>query len=189
MLSISQAGRQCGLSRSTLLYYDRLKLVRPSYRTSAGYRLYSAEDEARLQQICRYRQAGLPLAEIAALLDEPGESDQVAAALQRRVSALNEEIAGLRRQQQVVLQLLSRRGRRAARLARVLTKRKWIAVLRAAGLSEAEMRQWHIAFEAEAPAAHQEFLDSLGITPAEVRRIRGWSRRAAPKRRPRSGDL
>ena len=44
MLPISQVGRKYGLSRSTLLYYDRLRLVRPSYRTAAGYRLYAAAD-------------------------------------------------------------------------------------------------------------------------------------------------
>ena len=176
MLSITQVGRNYGLSRSTLLYYDRLKLLRPTYRTSAGYRLYSAEDEARLQQICRYRNAGLSLAAIASLLDEPGESDRVAGALQHRLGALNDEIAALRRQQQVVLRLLSRKGRRAARVARALTKPKWVAILRAAGMSELDMRRWHIAFEAESPAAHQDFLESLGLKPAEIRRIRAWSR-------------
>lgn len=177
MLSISQVGRKCGLSRSTLLYYDRLKLVRPSYRTTAGYRLYSREDEARLNQVCRYRKAGLPLAEIRRLLDHPEARDLVADALQRRSSALNDEIAALRRQQQVVLRLLSRKARGATRAARALTKAKWIAVLRAAGMTDADMRQWHVAFEAQSPLAHQDFLESLGIGPTEVRRIRTWSRR------------
>ena len=180
MLSISQVGRKCGLSRSTLLYYDRLNLVRPSYRTAAGYRLYSAEDESRLADVCRYRKAGLPLKEIQRVLEEPETPDLVAAALQRRLTALNDEIAGLRRQQQVVLQLLARKGRRAACLARALTKPKWIAVLRAAGMSEAEMKQWHVAFEAESPAAHQDFLESLGIPPNEIRRIRTASRVGKP---------
>jgi DNA-binding transcriptional MerR regulator len=176
MLSISQIGRKCRLSRSTLLYYDRLKLVRPTYRTAAGYRLYSQEDEARLRLICRYRKAGLPLAEIAPLLEEPEATDRVTGALNRRLTALNQEIGALRRQQQVVLQLLGRLGHRPERRARALTKAKWVAVLRAAGMDEAEMRQWHVAFEAESPLAHQDFLESLGISAREIRRIRRWSR-------------
>ncbi len=37
--SISQIARACGLSRSTLLFYDRLGLLRSSGRTGAGYRV------------------------------------------------------------------------------------------------------------------------------------------------------
>ena len=39
--SISKLARACGLSRSTLLYYDRLGLLPPSGRTGSGYRCYS----------------------------------------------------------------------------------------------------------------------------------------------------
>jgi MerR family transcriptional regulator, thiopeptide resistance regulator len=106
----------------------------------------------------------------------PGESD-LQLFCRRRSSAINDEIAALRRQQQVVLRLLSRKARGATRAARTLTKAKWIAVLRASGMTDADMRQWHVAFEAQSPLAHQDFLQSLGIGPAEVRRIRTRSRR------------
>ncbi len=182
MLPISQVGRKFGLSRSALLYYDRLRLVRPSYRTAAGYRLYSAEDEARLAKIRRYRETGLSLAEIGRLLDDVEEKrSAVGAALHRRLTELNGEIAALRRQQQVVLGLLPRRGH--DRRARAMTKEKWIALLRSAGLSDAEMRQWHVAFERQSPAAHQDFLESLGIPAAEIRRIRHYSPAGAISRR------
>jgi DNA-binding transcriptional MerR regulator len=174
MTPISAVAQKFGLSRSTLLYYDRLGLVRPGYRTAAGYRLYSAEDEARLKQLCRYRKGGLPLAAIRRLLDEAVRSPSlVAAALHRRLTELNHEIASLRRQQQVVLKLLPRRGQ--DRLARAMTKGKWIALLRSVGLGEAEMAAWHAAFERQSPPAHQDFLESLGLAPAEIRRIRAHS--------------
>lgn len=176
MLSISQIGRRHGLSRSTLLYYDRLGLLRPSYRTAAGYRLFSDDDEARLKKICRYRKGGLPLAEIARMLDADRNTDRdVQAALHRRLTTLNHEIAALRRQQQVVLRLLPGKGQKAGRLARAMTKEKWVALLRAAGMSDDDMRAWHIAFERESPLAHQDFLESLGLEESEVRRIRTWS--------------
>lgn len=173
MLPITQVGRRHGLSRSTLLYYDRLGLVRPSYRTAAGYRLYSDDDEARLKTICRYRKAGLSLAEIGQLLDADHDSRRtISDALHRRLTALNHEIAALRRQQQVVLALLPRKGRGADRLARAMTKEKWVALLRSAGLSDAEMMEWHVAFERQSPLAHQDFLESLGLPEAEIARIR-----------------
>jgi len=171
MFSISIVGKKFGLSRSTLLYYDRLNLVRPTYRTSAGYRLYSAEDETRLKQICRYRETGLSLAAIKRLLDEEAPSrSAVSDALHRRLTELNHEIASLRRQQQVVLNLLPRKGQ--DQLARAMTKEKWIALLRSLGLSDAEMMQWHAAFERQSPPAHQDFLESLGLPEAEIRLIR-----------------
>lgn len=41
MYHISQLAQQFGLSRSTLLYYDRIGLLSPSARSEAGYRQYS----------------------------------------------------------------------------------------------------------------------------------------------------
>jgi DNA-binding transcriptional MerR regulator len=177
MLSIGKIGQRFGLARSTLLYYDRLNLVRPTYRTAAGYRMYSPEDEAKLKRICRYRAAGLPLAEIGRLLEE-GEHPRSAIrqALHRRLTELNHEIAGLRRQQQVVLRLLPSKG--DDRRARAMTKEKWVALLRSIGLSREEMGQWHAAFERQSPLAHQDFLESLGIPETEIRRIRGAASRA-----------
>jgi len=173
MFAISQLGRKYGLSRSTLLYYDRLNLIRPTYRTAAGYRLYSVDDEVRLKQICHYRKAGLSLAEIARLLaEEERPRDRLAGALHRRLTALNHEIAALRRQQQVVLELLPGKPGRSGRRTREMTKEKWVSILRATGLNDHEMHQWHIAFERQSPLAHQDFLESLGIKAREIRLIR-----------------
>lgn len=178
MQTISEVGKQFGLSRSTLLYYDRLKLVRPTYRTAAGYRLYSAEECARLKRICSYRQAGMPLAEIGRLLEEDKPSrTRLSQALHRRLTALNHEIAALRRQQQVVLSLLPEKGQ--DHLARAMTKEKWVALLRSQGMSDAEMMQWHAAFEHQTPLAHQDFLESLGLPPDEIKRIRARSSQLA----------
>jgi len=153
--------------------------VRPTYRTSAGYRLYSAEDEVRLKQVCRYRKTGLSLAAIKRLLeDEEPSHTLVSQALHQRLTELNHEIASLRRQQQVVLTLLPRKGQ--DRLARAMTKEKWVALLRSVGLSDAEMMQWHAAFERQSPQAHQDFLESLGLPETEIRLIRKRSANVSP---------
>ncbi len=178
MQPISTIGKRFGLSRSTLLYYDRMDLVRPSYRTAAGYRLYSKSDEARLRKVCRYRKTGLGLETIKKLLDEDvPSSHRITQALHKRLTELNHEIAALRRQQQVVLKLLPHRG--MERQARLMTKAKWITLLRSLGLNDVEMMNWHAAFEHQSPLAHQDFLESLGLSSAEIKRIRSHSAKTA----------
>ena len=172
---ISQLAREYGLSRSTLLYYDRIGLLRPSGRSRANYRVYSRADRRRLAQICRYRRTGMGLETIAAVLAAPRQ--KTAQALERRLEALNQEIHELRRQQQTIVRLLKDRSLLAG--ARVLDKQRWVAVLREAGLDDAAMARWHVAFERMSPEAHQDFLEALGIAPDEIREIRAWSADAA----------
>lgn len=106
METISRLARRFGLSRSTLLHYDRIGLLRAPARSGAGYRRYGAEAARRLERICLYRSAGVPLAEIRRILDGPREG--VAAALERRLVALREELARLRAQQDVIVRVLQR---------------------------------------------------------------------------------
>ena len=172
-LSISVLGRQFGLSRSTLLYYDRIGLLTPSKRTRAGYRVYGEDDTKRLASICRYREIGLSLERIRTLLDN--EQGRAAELLEARLDQLNAEIERLRGQQSIILRLLS--TPKKLRQPRAMDKKRWVAILRAAGLDDAAMHRWHIEFESMAPDAHREFLESLGLSRAEVARIRRWSRR------------
>ncbi|MGH9071250.1 MAG: MerR family transcriptional regulator [Acidimicrobiales bacterium] len=53
-------------------YYDQLGLLKPQARSAAGYRLYGQEDLLRLREILIWRRLGFPLADIAALIDDPG---------------------------------------------------------------------------------------------------------------------
>ena len=168
---ISQLAHLHGLSRSTLLHYDRIGLLRPQQRSRANYRVYSAADRRRLEKICRYRSAGLSLQEIKTILAAPQR--KTAQALERRLEALNREIRALRTQQQVIVDLLKDRSLLAG--TRVLDKNRWVAVLRDAGLDEAAMGQWHVAFERMSPEAHQDFLESLGMNAPEIKAIRSWS--------------
>lgn len=69
MYTIGQLSKAFGLSRSTLLYYDKIGLLMPSARTSAGYRSYSEEDRKRLEQICLYRETGISLEDMKIILD------------------------------------------------------------------------------------------------------------------------
>lgn len=53
-----------------------------------------------------------------------------------------------------------------------ITKDHWVALFQEIGLDEARMTRWHQLFEARHPAAHQSFLEWLGIAPDEIGRIR-----------------
>jgi len=48
----------------------------------------------------------------------------------------------------------------------------FVSLLRAAGMDDQAMLQWHSEFERRAPQAHQAFLLSLGISEQETEQIR-----------------
>jgi len=148
--SISKLAQAFGLSRSTLLYYDRLGLLPPSGRTGSGYRCYSDKDHRRLERICHFRQAGLTLNETAA------------------------SILSLRNQQRLLAAMLSRIA--SGKPLPVVNVKLWIEMLEAAGMDQNARKRWHMEFERRAPAEHDEFLVALGIPPEEVARIRRRSR-------------
>ena len=60
----------------------------------------------------------------------------------------------------------------------MVTKEKWVSIMKAAGLTEEDMHRWHAHFERSEPEEHQEFLEFLHIPGEEIRSIREWSRKA-----------
>ena len=106
MLTIRQLGRRFGLSRATLLYYDRIGLLHPSARSEAGYRLYDADAAARLGDICVYSNAGLSLEAVKRLLDGPQTAET--GILTARMRELDAQIERLRAQQQAIAELIAR---------------------------------------------------------------------------------
>ncbi|MGD8711062.1 MAG: MerR family transcriptional regulator [Ectothiorhodospiraceae bacterium] len=165
------AGR-FGLSRSTLLYYDRIGLLTPSAHSPAGYRLYTESDARRMQRIQTFRRAGLPLREIREIL-ATGAADTLEAALENRLSVLNEEISRLRAQQRLVVQLLQRRCGHPSHPQ--VDVEQWVRMLEEAGMDEEARHRWHAAFERDAPQAHREFLRAIGLDESEVREVRRLS--------------
>lgn len=73
-----------GVSVRTLHHYDALRLVTPTGRTGAGYRLYDDEDLLRLQQVLIGREQGLSLESIRRSLDDPRFDRRQALLAQRR---------------------------------------------------------------------------------------------------------
>ena len=179
MLSVTKLARRCGVSRTALLYYESIGLMPPPTRTGGNYRCYSEADAERLRAIRAYRNAGLSLEDIRAILktqSRRGRGDDASGVLKRRLVELDAEIEALRAHQHAILQLL---GSRALGKADMITKEKWVSIMRGCGFTEEQMHRWHAEFERSAPAEHQEFLEFLHIPPAEIKTIRETSRTEA----------
>jgi DNA-binding transcriptional MerR regulator len=172
MLTVSKLARSFGLSRSTVLYYESIGLLKPTLRTDANYRAYSTEDRERLRQICAYREAGLKLDDIRVLLDR--RDTDASNVLKRRLLELDEEIAALREHQRAILKLLN--VEESQWRTEVITKDKWASIMRGAGFNDDDMHRWHKQFEKSAPEEHQEFLEFLHIPKDEIAKIREWSK-------------
>ncbi|MFI9485033.1 MerR family transcriptional regulator [Promicromonospora sp. NPDC052451] len=72
-LTVGGAASAVGVTVRTLHHWDELGLASPSRRTTGGHRLYDAADVTRLHRIRLYRELGVPLSDVAALLDAPAE--------------------------------------------------------------------------------------------------------------------
>ena len=172
MFTIGQVAKKYSLSRSTLIYYDSIGVLTPSGRSESNYRLYSESDLKKMDRIQLFRSAGLSLDSIESLLEK--ENSELDSTLEGRLLTINSEIQKLRNQQKVILNILE--NETLARDSRIMTKEVWVSILRAAGLDDVGMKNWHIEFERTSPEAHQDFLESLGIEKDEVAAIRDWSR-------------
>lgn len=177
--SISRLAKAYGLSRSALLYYDSIGLLSPLERSASGYRLYSERMAERLGRICAYRKAGMPLRDIAALLDgRRAEEDGARALLLKRLEQVNGELLSLRAQRQLLTAMLS--GSSPEGSAPLCGRALFVDALKRAGLSKEDMERFHKAFEASSPEAHADFLALLGFKPEEIESLRkAWASNGA----------
>jgi len=164
------AGIFC-LSRSTLLYYDRIGLLSPSVRSESGYRLYSDADRERLASICAFREAGLSMDDIRKIF--ASRTDDTTDILLRRLQSLGREIHTLQVKQRILTGML--KVRVSGSIPASIDKDLFVQMLRAAGMDDAALQRFHISFEKREPEAHHAFLLSLGVPEKEVLLIRKWS--------------
>jgi DNA-binding transcriptional MerR regulator len=69
-LQIGEAADKTGLTQRTLRYYEEKGLLRPPSRLDGGFRLYSDDDIARIENIKQLRDLlGFSLADIKEMLD------------------------------------------------------------------------------------------------------------------------
>src|SRR5687767_4558271 len=101
-LTVGQVSTRVGVTVRALHHWDEIGLAQPSLRTAAGYRLYTAADLERLHRIVVYREVGLGLDRIRAVLDDSAEDVPSALRAQRtqvaeRIERLQQLSAGLDR--------------------------------------------------------------------------------------------
>ncbi|WP_157111468.1 MerR family transcriptional regulator [Nocardia beijingensis] len=94
-LTVGQVSARLGVTIRALHHWDEIGLARPSLRTVAGYRLYTAGDLERLHRIVVYRELGLGLDRIRAILDD--SAADVPAALRTQRAQVAERIDRLQR--------------------------------------------------------------------------------------------
>jgi DNA-binding transcriptional MerR regulator len=70
--TVKQLAEIAGVTRRTLHFYDEKGLLAPSEVGENGYRYYDEAALLRLQQVLFYREMGLELDRIKAILDDPG---------------------------------------------------------------------------------------------------------------------
>lgn len=88
--SINEVARMSGVSSRTLRHYQEIGLLEPESTEFSGRRRYGQRELIRLQEILTLRELGLPLKEVARVLDSDGE----------RVDVLRSHLAGLRRERE-----------------------------------------------------------------------------------------
>jgi MerR family transcriptional regulator, thiopeptide resistance regulator len=82
--TVKQLSGLAGISVRTLHFYDEIGLLPPTRVGANGYRRYDDQAVLRLQQILFYKELGLSLEEIKAVLDAPGFDVLVALEAHRR---------------------------------------------------------------------------------------------------------
>lgn len=172
MLSVSQLAKKHNLSRTTILYYEKKGLLMPNSRSTNGYRWYGDKECERLQEILAYRSFGVPLAKMSLLIDSKNDLEQEQI-LKDQFNTIEAEINKLRQQQRAIITLLETPD---LLVDNSVNKEQWVAIMKASGFNENDMKNWHIEFENMRPDAHRKFLESLNIDTDEIKKIRSWSK-------------
>ncbi|WP_347907209.1 MerR family transcriptional regulator [Pseudomonas grandcourensis] len=107
MYRISELALKVGLSRSTLLYYEKLGLI-SSRRQANGYRAYSEHDLQQLKLLQQLQAGGLTLKECQACLDTRIDRSL----LLERLQALEQEIAEKQQSRDLLAAMLGKASMR-----------------------------------------------------------------------------
>ena len=100
-LTIGELAAAAGVPTSTVRYYERERLLRPSARSASNYRLYSEADLERLRFIRAAQATGFTLADITKLL-RPAPCGRVQELIEERLQHVAERMKELRHVQRVL---------------------------------------------------------------------------------------
>lgn len=90
--TVGEVAAMFGVSVRLLHHWDDLGVAPASWRSWAGYRLYTGEDLERLQQALIYRDTGMPLAEVRDVLDQGLDPQQHLRSQWRRLRKQQQQV-------------------------------------------------------------------------------------------------
>lgn len=106
MLTIGKVAARTKVTPDTLRYYERERLLSPSGKTGAGYRLYDAEAVRSIRFIRHAQECGFALAEIRELLRLRGASGAHCDDVRQRAQEKRLQLAAKIRSMQVMCRTL-----------------------------------------------------------------------------------
>jgi DNA-binding transcriptional MerR regulator len=151
---VSRVARIAGVTVRTLHHYDDIGLLRPSGRTSGGYRRYDERDLERLRLILVYRELGFTLEEISAVL------------------ATADPAAHLRRQHGLLVD-------RIERLRQMVTAIEYLLEAKTMGINLSPEEKFEVFGDFDPDAYEEEVRERWGSTSAyeeSARRTAGYTK-------------
>jgi DNA-binding transcriptional MerR regulator len=113
-LQIGEVADRTGVTQRTLRFYEERGLLKPPTRMEGGFRLYSEDDVARVEQIKRLQSLlGLTLAEIKDMVEAEEVREELNATyrpdrpLEERIERVGKRIAVTKRQHDIISTKLS----------------------------------------------------------------------------------
>lgn len=103
LIKISEMAGLHGVSRQTLILYDKNGLLPPAYVSETGYRYYSVDQIPRLRLICLLKEMSVTLAKIKEFLEKPTPAD-MAGLVSGRIEEVDQRIARLQLQREELIQ-------------------------------------------------------------------------------------
>ncbi len=100
-LTIGELAAAAGVPTSTIRYYERARLLRPSARSASNYRLYSQADLERLRFIRAAQATGFTLNDVTKLL-RPAPCGSVQRLIEGRLVEVTTRMKELRHLQKVL---------------------------------------------------------------------------------------
>lgn len=167
MYTIGDLCKKFKLSRSTILYYDRLNLLKPESRGNNNYRIYDEAQLERLEEIIKLKSSGVSLKEILNILDAPKTA--LSEILVNRLDEIQAEISSLKEQEKGIVNMLKEETLHNEDI--IFTPEEWTNLLVKLGYDHKKTLAWHRAFEEENSKMHREFLIKLGMDEKRIQEL------------------
>lgn len=155
--SIGHAAEILGISTRTLRHWDHIGLVVPESRTWSDYRIYADTDIEKATQILIYREAGVPLSEIAEIMQAPQSATKH---LEHQRELLMEKIAHLHDMIQAVDKIIKEKTMTIEAKITTLGK-KWTDFHNEAKEQWGDTTEWKQSEERRESMSNEEWADSL----------------------------